>query len=164
MSVVLGICAGTAIWAVCGYTGITLLFKTAPMAFIALKIIGGGYLIYLGVKLLRSPKISTEPAYTSSRSYLKNFVTGLITNVTNPKTAVFVASLFAATSAGSHSVAGGTITTLLMTSISFIWYGTAAHIFSAAKLREMYHRKEQAIKKAAGAIFTAFGLKLILSR
>jgi len=50
--VVLGTCTGTIIWSVAGYFGITYLFIIAPWIYIAFKIAGGSYLIYLGIKLL----------------------------------------------------------------------------------------------------------------
>ena len=49
---VLGTSCGTAIWGLSGFFGITLLFRTAPWLYGALKLLGGAYLIYLGVRLL----------------------------------------------------------------------------------------------------------------
>ena len=48
-----GVATGTVIWGLAGGLGIKSLFTAAPMLYLAFKIIGGCYLIYLGLKLFK---------------------------------------------------------------------------------------------------------------
>jgi len=52
--VALGTSTGTILWGLSGFFGIALLFKTAPWIYLSLKLLGGTYLIYLGLKLIIS--------------------------------------------------------------------------------------------------------------
>ena len=69
--------------------GLTLLIQTSEIAFITVKLIGAGYLIWLGIKVLRSRNlISVEPA--EKQSYLTIFSTGFLSAALNPKPGLFV--------------------------------------------------------------------------
>lgn len=161
---VLGIASGTVIWAVCGYMGISVLFQSAPWIYLTLKISGGLYLTYLGIKLILSGKNSGQKVTGKSSGRWISFRTGLFTNLSNPKTAAFVASLFAATLSADSSLVTGILSILLMFTISMAWYGFVACVFSLQKFRSGYSKFETAIKKTAGAVFIAFGLRLAADR
>lgn len=69
--------------------GLTLLIQTSEMAFYAVKILGAAYLIWLGIKVLRSRNLfSLEPA--KQQSYRTIFVTGFLSAALNPKPGMFV--------------------------------------------------------------------------
>lgn len=157
--VVLGITFGTLIWAVCGFMGINVLFKTVPVLFFTLKLLGGLYLIYLGLKLIFS-KSSNGKSIKPAGSNLKSFKTGALTNLTNPKTAAFVTSLFATVMPADVSVGYGVVGIAAMCAISFLWYSSVAIVFSQNRFKSLYHRAEGAIRKTAGVIFVAFGARL----
>lgn len=96
---VAGIVTGILIWAIC-FFGITIMFHTLPFAFYLLKISGDCYLVYLGLRLvLGSQKPVTKEAVGEVREAtpLSCFQLGLYTNLLNPKTAVFILSLFIVT-------------------------------------------------------------------
>mgnify|MGYP000389161066 FL=1 len=69
--------------------GLTLLIQTSEVAFMVVKVIGAGYLIWLGVKVLRSKSLITlEPA--AKKSYKTIFLTGFLSAALNPKPGMFV--------------------------------------------------------------------------
>jgi len=69
--------------------GLTLLIQTSAMAFIAVKVLGAGYLIYLGIKVLRSRDlINLTPI--APKSLLSIFTTGFLSAALNPKPGLFV--------------------------------------------------------------------------
>lgn len=69
--------------------GLTLLIQTSELAFYVVKIIGAGYLIWLGVKVLRSRNLfSLEPAKKQSLKTI--FSTGFLSATLNPKPGMFV--------------------------------------------------------------------------
>jgi RhtB (resistance to homoserine/threonine) family protein len=161
---VLGIIAGTFVWSMCGYLGISVLFKTVPMLYFSLKIIGGLYLVYVGLSLIitknKKSRIGAE-RYSSARSC---FRLGLLTNLLNPKTAAFMTSLFAATIPANTSIELGVLSVLLICSISALWYSLVSLIFSFDIAKIIYDKQKKKIEQIAGAIFVGFGLKLAISK
>lgn len=69
--------------------GLTLLIQTSEMAFYVVKFVGAAYLIWLGIKVLRSKNLfSLEPAKKQSLKTI--FTTGFLSAALNPKPGVFV--------------------------------------------------------------------------
>ena len=154
----MGIVFGTFIWAASGYFGLTIIFKTLPFFYYSLKIAGGLYLIYLGVKYMFSNKRhSVEKKYIKHSSARDHFLNGAFTNLLNPKTAAFITSLFAAAIPPNHSYQTGLLSIALICSISALWYSLVAIIFSREKVRKSYVNYKKYIEKIAGGIFVFFG-------
>lgn len=69
--------------------GLGAILRTSELLFLALKLVGAAYLLYLGISLLRSNRgalpIGSEPA----RSLGKLFFDGAFSNLSNPKVAIF---------------------------------------------------------------------------
>lgn len=75
--------------------GLSALIMAAPKAFIAIKIVGVAYLIWLGVKMLLNSYKSRPDKANAPRASLKAlYMQGFITSATNPKAVVFFAALF----------------------------------------------------------------------
>lgn len=164
---VLGIACGTVIWGLCGFFGIALLFRTAPWLHAALKLLGGGYLIYLGLKLVRQSFNPPPGAVTAARipsTALAAWRTGLLTNLSNPKTAAFVTSLFAASLPATAPLWLGLTSVALMVALSMTWYAAVACLFSTGRYTALYRRGRLWIDRSAGLIFIAFGTRLALDR
>ncbi|PKG84292.1 lysine transporter LysE [Colwellia sp. 75C3] len=69
--------------------GLTLLIQTSEIAFIVVKFIGAGYLIWLGIKVLRSRSlINLTP--TEKKPFTNIFTTGFLSAALNPKPGMFV--------------------------------------------------------------------------
>ena len=69
--------------------GLTLVIQTSPMAFWAIKIAGAAYLLWLGFKALTARNlVSFAPA--AKQPLTRVFMTGLLSNVLNPKPGLFV--------------------------------------------------------------------------
>ncbi len=164
MFIVFGTCTGTMIWAVVGFFGITYLFTVAPWVYISLKTVGGSYLIYLGIKsaadLFRSHTRMDEPQCQQQKLFT-DWQKGLITNLLNPKTAMFVTSIFASALPKEPSLLIGMLSVTLMASISLLWYSVVVFLFSSKKISSHYGRAQNWIQGFAGAAFIAFGTKLI---
>lgn len=163
MFTVMGIVAGTLVWSLSGYLGISLLFKTVPMLYFFLKIIGGLYLMYVGINLIFKRKIEPKSSAGKYSSAVSCFRLGLLTNLLNPKTAAFMTSLFAATIPANASIELGVLSVLLICTISALWYSLVSVIFSYNAAKVIYEKQKQKIEKIAGTIFIGFGLKLAIS-
>lgn len=162
-----GTLTGTLCWGLAGWLGIGSLFMAAPIAYMGLKIAGGVYLLWLGLRLLwqirRPAGEMTIPASKVRLTPLGAWRLGLATNLANPKSALFVASLFAATMAPGTPWTHGAAAVVVMVTISTIWYAGLVAALSHRTVAGAYQRARRAIDAFAGAIFIGFGLKLALS-
>ncbi len=164
--VVAGIATGTLIWGICGFLGVNMLFTAAPWLYALLKLAGATYLLYLGLRLIlrqQGNKHKDDSAAQIVMDRRRFFRLGLITNLSNPKTAAFVASLFAATLPPVPSLAIGVLSIGLMMLISILWYTLVACAFSLSSVSSRYRLLRSSIEKIAGLIFIGFGIHLITS-
>ena len=168
LRVVTGIVIGTLSWGIAGFLGIQSLFAIAPWLYLALKLIGGAYLILLGSRLIvGSFGTQTENPVNVKRSSIEGWSAlrlGLITNLANPKAAIFVTSLFAATMPPHISLTEGLSTIALMVAISFSWYALVACLFSSQRVSALYRLIRHWIDRLAGAFFVGFGLDLVFEQ
>ncbi|HKT91668.1 MAG TPA: LysE family translocator [Paraburkholderia sp.] len=90
-----GILAGTYCHALLAALGLSQLFLAVPVAYDVVRFAGAAYLLYLAWKTLRASPMSITPAANEARlSVQKIFRQGLLTNLLNPKMALFVLALF----------------------------------------------------------------------
>lgn len=89
----LGIGTGTMVHVLAAALGLSALLSASAELFTVIKLMGALYLVYLGISLLRqgtSPSVATEPAVRLlTLSYGRIYRQGLLTNVLNPKVALF---------------------------------------------------------------------------
>ncbi len=164
---VLGTSCGTVIWGVSGFFGLALLFKAAPWLYGSLKLLGGGYLVYLGLKLITQSAQPPEHTGIGQRPpdrALAAWRAGLLTNLSNPKTAAFVTGLFAASMPAAAPAWLGLASVALMTALSIAWYTAVACFFSSARCTGLYRRSRLWIDRSAGLIFIAYGARLASDR
>ena len=89
----LGIFCGCFVHISAAVLGLSIIIARSAYLFSIIKFAGAGYLVYLGVKaLLSNPKIETGPKDTVSLNHWKLFKQGMITDVLNPKVAIFFLS------------------------------------------------------------------------
>lgn len=147
-----------------GYSllGVGVLLQQSPLGFTALKIAGAMYLIYLGFKLLRSPVPSRQEAFAgrvvmSGAAALRS---GLLTNALNPKTMIFVLSLFMQViepgTALPVQLGYGAIIVL----VHVVWFVVVALFFSAPAIAGRLLGYKRRIDQVFGAVLVGFGLLL----
>ena len=143
--------------------GLALVLQTSPVAFWIVKAAGAAYLLWLGWKALRSRSlISFEPA--ARQPLHRVFLTGLLSNVLNPKPGLFVVAFipqFVSAERGSvpaQMLAYGAIFAVL-TAIVFSMLGAFAAQLSGALSRRP--RWVAATNVGAGLTFVAAGLSIL---
>lgn len=161
LSAAAGITTVTFLWALLAILGMGAAFSAHPALRQALQIAGGAYLCYVAWKLWRSPAaVATEvKAVTTSRAAA--FRMGFITNVFNPKTALFFGSVFATAlppSPGPAVLAGAV---LLCWFNAVVWHVFLALAFSHGRVQSAYQRWRAACNRGAAGLVGAFGLRLL---
>ncbi|MCA1323700.1 LysE family translocator [Herbaspirillum sp. alder98] len=149
-----------------GYTmlGLGLLLHRSPGWLNALKIAGALYLLYLGLRMLRS---AAAPAPTGQRaaawSGWQAFRTGFLTNALNPKTSIFIVSLFMQVVAPHTPLAIQVGYGLFIALAHVIWFSLVATLFGSPLVKARLNAWAIWIDRAFGLLLVAFGIALAAS-
>ena len=163
LSAAAGITTVTFLWALLAILGMGAAFFAHPALRQAFQIAGGAYLCYVAWKLWQSPAaVATEvKAVTTSRAAA--FRMGFVTNVFNPKTALFCGSVFATAlppSPGPAVLAGAV---LLCWFNAVVWHVFLALAFSHGRVQSAYQRGRTVFNRGAAGLVGAFGLRLLVT-
>ena len=165
----LGISAGSVIHTILAALGLSALLATSPYAFMAVKYAGAAYLIFIGVKALlaRAAKLPGADEVPAADGRWSSFRQGILSNVLNPKVALFFLALMPQfIGAGSaHKIGAFLVLGLTFVTLGVIWCLVPA--IGAAKLRGAFLRRPSMatiLNRVAGAMFIALGLKLATVR
>ncbi|WDH51933.1 LysE family transporter [Pseudomonas chlororaphis] len=146
-----------------GYTllGVGLLVKESLLLFSVLKIAGALYLVYLGIGMLRSRAVEEDVAVDAPRvSAWVALRTGFLTNALNPKTMIFVVSLFMQVmqpgTAPGVQIGYGAIIVLA----HVLWFVAVALFFSAPGIRARLMAYKRRIDQLFGVLLVGFGVLL----
>lgn len=164
---VLGISTGVLIHTIAAAIGLSTILATSALAFKIIKLIGAAYLIYLGIAMILSSKKTTLLSKNNSpaSSFWKIYRQGVITNVLNPKVALFFLSFLPQfIDPNQGNVTSFIILGLIYVFICTIWYlifsGFSSAIAMTFKKNPLWIRT---INKISGSIFIGLGLTLAFS-
>lgn len=159
-----GVAAGVFVWAVLFTFGMGAFLDAFPQTLTAMKLLGGGYLVFLGLKALRAGWRGATPDTGVPRlrtGAARAFATGFLVVLTNPKAALMwvAVSIFLASAgvAGAAFLLIGACVSLSAMTI----YGSYALLFSTAVARRSYGRLAPFVEAAFGAVFGALGSRLV---
>jgi threonine/homoserine/homoserine lactone efflux protein len=165
----LGITAGSVVHTFAAALGLSALLATSPSAFMAVKFAGAAYLVYIGIRALatRAGRLPGGDAPVGDDGRWSAFRQGILTNLLNPKVALFFLALMPQFIAATSKYKVGAFLAL---GLSFVTLGVAWCLVlavGAAKLRGAFLRRPSmanVLNKIAGAMFVALGLKLATAR
>lgn len=166
LNAALGMGLGALLFAAASLLGLNTLFLAVPALYVALKVIGGLYLAFLGIQIWCSATQSLEASHATpecsklGKGYL---LLGLVTQVSNPKTAIVYASVFAAFLPATPSLRFNLLVVALVFFIEAGWYAIVATMLSSEAPRRTYLRFKKWVDRSAGGIMGVLGLKLATS-
>ncbi|WP_339518857.1 LysE family translocator [Pseudomonas proteolytica] len=145
--------------------GLGLVLQQTPWLFNVLKLAGAAYLVYLGIKMLRSkPAVEQLDAPPPALSDLQALRTGFLTNALNPKTSIFIVSLFMGVvrpdTGWSLQIGYG----LFIAGAHVVWFSLIALCFSAGAVRDRLLAARQWIDRIFGALLVGFGIFLAIAQ
>jgi len=169
LAAALGMGAGGLVFAIAALAGLQAAFLAVPALYLAIKGLGGAYLVYLGFRIwrgARQPLAVAQEADASQRPQgrgKRTFLLGLATQVSNPKTAVVYASIFAAFLPREVPLVLALAVPAVIFCIETGWYSIVALALSSAAPRSAYLRYKVWIDRAAGGVMGLLGLRLVWS-
>lgn len=163
LSVAAGLGFGALIFAVIALAGLHTLLTLVPSLYTALKVAGGCYLLWLALKILRRPSNRViDSAAIDEVSASKAFLTGVLTQISNPHTALVFASIFSAALSKNIQPAMYIILPLMAFVIDVLWYAIVACLLSSDGPRLAYIKYRKFIDKLSGGVMPFLGLRLLL--
>lgn len=164
--VAIGIATGAAIWVTLVALGIGRLIEAHPHSVTALKLVGGSYLLWLGLKALRAAWRGSEVMLSgdsSSASTRKAWMKGLLVVMTNPKVALGWAAI-ASFLFGSGLSTWQVVAFAPLASLSAVAvYGGYALLLSTGGVVQTYRRFWRIIEGVFGSMFGAMGASLVVA-
>jgi len=162
-----GVALGQATWSVATSAGIAALLVAAEPAFVALKLAGAAYLVLLGAQALVSALRlgrSTEAAATLQRAGLRPATAlhqGAVSNLTNPKMAVFFPSLLPQFVSPNMSSFAALLTLgLIFCVMTLSWLTVYAFVVARAGDVLRRARVRRVVEGLTGTVFVAFGIRV----
>ena len=162
----LGVSTGQAVWTLAASAGITALLLASEPAFLAVKLAGAIYLVFLGGQMLvraaRRPRAPVDIVrQTDGLSPAKAYRQGVVSNLGNPKMAVFFTSLLPQFAPES----GPRFVTFMALGLCFCAMTAAwltAYAFAVARARTVFERPRirRVVDGLTGAVLVALGLRL----
>jgi len=161
-----GIGAGCLVHTAAAALGISVLLRASPIAYDAIRLAGAAYLIYLGVQALRQRAIVTDVTALPADPLRKVFWQGFVTNVLNPKVALFFLAFlpqFADPARGAFALQ------VLVLGLIFIVNGLWVCLLvarSAAAVADWARERAGAmgwIQRGSGALLVGLGLHLAVN-
>jgi len=173
---VLGITSGILVHTLLASLGLSVLLASSPMAFMIVKYIGAAYLCYLGLKMLLSKNSNSIASSLASDQSVANkhgkegwqtYKQGVLTNVFNPKVALFFLAFLPQFIDSSYAYG---MLSFLMLGITFaitgfIWFSCLSLLSScfSKSLREK-PSVETVLNKVSGVVFFGLGIKLLTEK
>jgi threonine/homoserine/homoserine lactone efflux protein len=160
----IGMGLGGVVFALAALLGLQAVLSAVPALYAGLKVLGGLYLCYLGVRIFSGAK---QPLHIDSNDGSKQtslygaMLLGLTTQLSNPKTAIVYASVFAAFLPSTFSAPFGLALLCLVFAVEAGWYSIVALVLSSPAPRRVYLSYKAWIDRAAGLVMVGLGLRLI---
>jgi len=162
----IGVSLGLTIWTLAAALGIAALLRASAPAFLALKLAGAVYLVWIGVQMLRARALaSRRPEGAPRLEAVRSLRQGLLSDLGNPKIAVFFTSFLPqfvrgdGPAFGSLMLLGG-----IFAALTLLWLAGYAIAIGHASALMRRPRVRLALDRVTGVVLIGFGIRLAFER
>jgi threonine/homoserine/homoserine lactone efflux protein len=158
----IGVAFGQATWTVGAAAGVAAVLRASEPAFVAVRLAGAAYLVYLGaqtlVGVLRGRRVEHVPRTATGRGAFRQ---GILSNLGNPKMAIFFTSLLPQFGA---SLASMLALGLVFCTMTLVWL--TAYAVAVARAGDVLRRPRvrRVLDLVTGAALAAFGVRLVFEK
>jgi threonine/homoserine/homoserine lactone efflux protein len=171
IGVAIGIASANALYITLCLIGVGSILAASIYVMVGLKIVGGLFLIYLAVQALRAHKSSynnldisdSKNSDVIKTTFLKEFITGFMSGILNPKNLLFYLSLFTVVLTPEIGFAFKLGLGIWMTAIVFLWDLSIIFLLSTRKVRSKFTKAAYYIDKVTGALLGVMGFAIVKS-
>lgn len=156
-----GIALGVQVHVLYTVLGIAVIISQSPTLFLAMKVVGAGYLVYLGYKsLTNTTRISLDGLAQGASSVASALRTGFLTNALNPKTMLFVVSAYTQVVQPGSPLALDFAYGAFMSFAHWGWFSLVAVFFSNHLLRRAMIERQVVIDRTIGMALIGLGFSV----
>jgi threonine/homoserine/homoserine lactone efflux protein len=157
---------GALAWAAAALYGLQALFARFEWLYLAFRIGGAIFLLYLAVMLWRHardplPEVAADPVGRTSA--WQGFLRALLLQLSNPKIMVFFGSIFLSLLPQNPPAWMDATALAIVAFNEFIWFTLLALLFSGGPARAFYRRAKLWLDRVMGGVLGLLGLRLILA-
>lgn len=164
LAAAVGIALGVQVHVLYTVFGIAVIISQSPTLFVAMKVVGAGYLVYLGYKsLTNTARISLEGLAHSEASVASALRTGFLTNALNPKTMLFVVSAYTQVVQPGSPLALDFAYGAFMSFAHWVWFSLVAVFFSNHLLRRAMIERQVVVDRVIGVALIGLGLAVVVA-
>ncbi|WP_353981358.1 LysE family transporter [Salinicola endophyticus] len=166
----LGIALGLSIHIVYSAFGLAAVIANSAEALWAIKLLGGAYLLYLGIKGLRSRPTLNEAGVVAGsvpdapHSAWRVVGTGFLCNALNPKAPIYFVALFTIVLSPAMPLYQIAIYGAWIMLLQLGWFSAVALLLSTPRIQRAFQRGSHWIDRVLGAAMIALGLKVLMTR
>ncbi|SOB94855.1 LysE family translocator [Thalassospira xiamenensis] len=161
----IGVSAGLGLYAMLSLLGLSTLLVEYQWLTWTVRVLGGCYLIYLGMKLIRARPKADDFALTSDETTSKQrgnpVLFGFLVTMTNPKAIVLFASVFATAVTAETPVWLMVLMIGLVILSALVWYTIISLFMSSAPVMKRFTHAQHWIERVAGVCFIAIGGRIL---
>ena len=156
----MGVVCGLLVWGSLSVVGLSAVLAASPRAYLLVRVLGGGYLIFLGAQAFRSGR-ADGPTVTTAPMQGRPFFVGLATNLLNPKIAVFYTALMPTLAPPSSGAWGLGAVVLMHAAMTLAWLSGYAYALDRA--RALFQRPvvRRTLDRFTGIVLFAFAMRLV---
>ncbi|MFB4403125.1 LysE family translocator [Pseudomonas inefficax] len=165
LAAAVGIALGVQVHVLYTVLGIAVIISQSPTLFLGMKVLGAGYLVYLGYQsLTNTRRISLDGvAASSAASVTQALRTGFLTNALNPKIMLFVISAFTQVVQPGSSLALDFAYGAFMSVAHWLWFSLVAVFFSSTALRKAMIERQGLVDRVIGLALIGLGLAVAVT-
>ena len=160
---VAGVASGCLVWGALTAAGLAAVLAASAEAYTVVKLVGAAYLVFLGVQALWRSRRGAEPdtVDVAPRREGRPFWTGLLTNLLNPKIAVFYTGLLPQLVPAGAPV-GATLLGLVAAhaALGVVWLNAYAALLHGARGTLSRPRVRRAMDRVTGVVLIGFGVRV----
>lgn len=164
MAAAFGIAAGVFGWAVIAAFGVAALLAASAVAFSIVKLVGAAYLAYLGIKSIRAAARGGRSAAVERDSRTVSpwvaFRHGVLTNLLNPKAAMFFVTLMPQFVSGNPRLDQTLMLSLVAVAITVVWFSVVANVVGALRRLFVSPRVRRTVDAVTGTVLVGLGLRI----
>lgn len=163
----LGIALGLSIHIIYSSLGLAAVIANSTTLLWIIKILGGAYLIWLGINGLRAKAVTADEeqiAVTQQRSALRTVGMGFLCNALNPKAPVYFISLFTLVLSADMPAWQLAIYGAWMMVIQLSWFSSVVMMLSNPVVNRRFKAISHWIDRVLGGAMVLLGLKVLISR
>jgi threonine efflux protein len=162
MHAALGVATGAAVWAGAAVAGVQALFAAFPTVRLVLQVAGALYLLYVATRLWRAQAMPGGQVAAGLPAW-RAYRLGLLTNLSNPKSALFFGSVFSAALPPEPGAAVLVASVALIVCNALAWHVALAYVFSRRRVQAGYAAQRGIVGRLAGAALGALGVSLLFA-